>query len=213
MLYGLRWCWPRHGVAWRSITHLPLTHWCAPGGSPRGARWHSGAPCGYLLPLNDRIVFDFDTSDIRPDAVRVIDPLGAALAKVSAKDMQVRGHTDAKGSDDHNQALSERRANAVLAALRARCRAGGQRKRLWPIAAGCASYAQWAGQSGWTATQSPGRDLPAHVTQAWRAGSAPDPRAGADRPTCHRDARRSQAGSVDEGCRPHLAVRGKPSGD
>ncbi|PNR71020.1 hypothetical protein LA22_04460 [Xanthomonas oryzae pv. oryzae] len=69
--------------------------------------------------MNDRILFDFDTSDIRPDAVRVIDTLGAALAKVSAKDMQVRGHTDAKGSDDHNQALSERRANAVLAALRA----------------------------------------------------------------------------------------------
>ncbi|SBV49373.1 OmpA family outer membrane lipoprotein [Xanthomonas bromi] len=88
--------------------------------------------------MNDRILFDFDKSDIRPDAVRVIDTMGAALAKVSAKDMQVPGHTDAKGSDDDNQALSEPRANAVLAVLRARCRAGGQRKRLWRIAAGCA---------------------------------------------------------------------------
>ncbi len=79
-----------------------------------------GAPCGYLITLNDRILFDFDKSDIRPDAARVLDTLSAALSKVTATDMQVRGHTDAKGSDDYNQALSERRANAVLAALRAR---------------------------------------------------------------------------------------------
>ncbi|WP_159065312.1 OmpA family protein, partial [Xanthomonas citri] len=79
-----------------------------------------GTPCGYLITLNDRILFDFDKSDIRADAARVLDTLGAALTKVTAKDMQVRGHTDAKGSDDYNQALSERRANAVLAALRAR---------------------------------------------------------------------------------------------
>ncbi|MBG3852672.1 OmpA family protein [Xanthomonas sp. WHRI 8391] len=55
-----------------------------------------GAPCGYLITL------------------------AAALGKVSTKDMQVRGHTDAKGSDAYNQALSERRADAVLAALRTR---------------------------------------------------------------------------------------------
>ena len=34
--------------------------------------------------------------------------------------MEIRGHTDAKGSDDYNQGLSERRANAVMAALRER---------------------------------------------------------------------------------------------
>lgn len=79
-----------------------------------------GAPCGYLITLNERILFDFDKAEIRPDAVRVLDVLAAALGKVSTKDMQVRGHTDAKGSDAYNQALSERRADAVLAALRTR---------------------------------------------------------------------------------------------
>ncbi|WP_081419542.1 OmpA family protein [Xanthomonas cannabis] len=79
-----------------------------------------GAPCGYLITLNDRILFDFDKSDIRPDAARVLDTLAAALGKVAAQDMQVRGHTDSKGEDAYNQALSERRANAVLAALRTR---------------------------------------------------------------------------------------------
>ncbi|KQQ82925.1 hypothetical protein ASF73_18885 [Xanthomonas sp. Leaf131] len=79
-----------------------------------------GAPCGYLITLNERILFDFDKAEIRPDAARVLDTLAAALGKVSAKDMQVRGHTDAKGSDAYNQALSERRATAVLSALRTR---------------------------------------------------------------------------------------------
>ncbi|WP_324250632.1 OmpA family protein [Xanthomonas hortorum] len=79
-----------------------------------------GAPCGYLITLNERILFDFDKAGIRPDAARVLDVLAAALGKVNTKDMQVRGHTDAKGSDAYNQALSERRADAALAALRTR---------------------------------------------------------------------------------------------
>ncbi|CAD0350329.1 OmpA family protein [Xanthomonas hortorum] len=79
-----------------------------------------GAPCGYLITLNERILFDFDKVEIRPDAARVLDVLAAALGKVNTKDMQVRGHTDAKGSDAYNQALSERRADAVLAALHTR---------------------------------------------------------------------------------------------
>lgn len=34
--------------------------------------------------------------------------------------MEIRGHTDAKGSDDYNQGLSERRARSVVDALRQR---------------------------------------------------------------------------------------------
>lgn len=79
-----------------------------------------GAPCGYVITLSDRILFDFDKADIRPDAARVLDTLAAALGKVSVAQMEVRGHTDAKGGNDYNQVLSERRANAVLAALRTR---------------------------------------------------------------------------------------------
>ncbi len=79
-----------------------------------------GAPCGFLITLDDRVLFDFDKSDIRPDAATVLDALAAALLKVSAKSMEIRGHTDAKGSDAYNQQLSERRARSVVAALRAR---------------------------------------------------------------------------------------------
>ena len=80
----------------------------------------SGAPCGYVITLNDKVLFDFDKDAIRPDASKVLDVLATALGKVPSSAMEIRGHTDAKGSDDYNQSLSERRAQAVLAALRER---------------------------------------------------------------------------------------------
>lgn len=79
-----------------------------------------GAPCGYLITLNDRVLFDFDKSDIRPDAAQLLDTLAGALVQVKATGMEVRGHTDSKGDDAYNQQLSERRAASVLAALRSR---------------------------------------------------------------------------------------------
>ena len=80
----------------------------------------SGAPCGFVITLNDKVLFDFDKSDVRADAGKVLDVLATALGKVQASAMEIRGHTDSKGSDDYNQALSERRAEAVVAALRQR---------------------------------------------------------------------------------------------
>ncbi|MGE8281369.1 MAG: OmpA family protein [Stenotrophomonas sp.] len=80
----------------------------------------SGAPCGFVITLNDKVLFDFDKADIRPDAGKVLDVLAGALAKVPDSAMEIRGHTDAKGSDDYNQSLSERRAQAVVAALQQR---------------------------------------------------------------------------------------------
>lgn len=80
----------------------------------------SGAPCGYVITLNDKVLFDFDKDAIRPDAGKVLDVLATALGKVPSSAMEIRGHTDAKGSDDYNQDLSERRAQAVLATLRQR---------------------------------------------------------------------------------------------
>ena len=82
-----------------------------------------GAPCGFVITLSDRVLFDFDKSDIRPDASRVLDALAAALKSVPARSMEIRGHTDAKGSDDYNQALSERRAQLVVHALQSRASA------------------------------------------------------------------------------------------
>ena len=87
-----------------------------------------GAPCGFVVTLEDRVLFDFDRSEIRPDAAKVLDALAAALGKIPVRTLEVRGHTDAKGSEDYNQALSMRRASAVSAALRDRGAGGATAK-------------------------------------------------------------------------------------
>ncbi len=79
-----------------------------------------GTPCGFIVTLDDRLLFDFDKSDIRPDAAQVLDALSGALGQVQTAALEIRGHTDSKGSDAYNQDLSERRAQSVVAALRQR---------------------------------------------------------------------------------------------
>ena len=61
------------------------------------------------------IYFNFDSADITPKALPDLQNLGRAL---SSSDLQgstfmVGGYTDAKGGDDYNQRLSERRSAAV----------------------------------------------------------------------------------------------------
>ncbi len=71
------------------------------------------------LNLQSDVLFDFDKADIRKDALAVLDAIAAGAGKLG-KPIAVEGHTDAKGADAYNQGLSERRAKAVEAALRAR---------------------------------------------------------------------------------------------
>ncbi|MBT9474104.1 MAG: OmpA family protein [Pseudomonadota bacterium] len=71
------------------------------------------------LNLQSDVLFDFDKADIRQDALPVLDAIAAGAGKLG-KPIAVEGHTDAKGSDAYNQGLSERRAKAVEAALKAR---------------------------------------------------------------------------------------------
>jgi len=61
------------------------------------------------------IPFDFNSAKIGPKAMPVIKSLGAALANPRLKGgtFVIAGHTDAKGSEATNQALSDRRAEAV----------------------------------------------------------------------------------------------------
>ena len=58
-------------------------------------------------------LFDFDKSVLRPDGKKSIDE---ALGKISGVDVEMviaTGHTDSIGTDQYNQRLSERRAQAV----------------------------------------------------------------------------------------------------
>jgi OmpA-OmpF porin, OOP family len=57
--------------------------------------------------------FDFDEATLRPEGRAALDELVGELAAVKYGSIRVVGHTDRIGSDDYNQQLSERRANAV----------------------------------------------------------------------------------------------------
>lgn len=66
-----------------------------------------------LVSLPGDVLFDFDKDNIREDARPVLAQLAAALQAMPDAPIQIIGHTDAKGSDDYNQDLSERRAASV----------------------------------------------------------------------------------------------------
>ena len=72
-----------------------------------------GADLGPLLSIND-ILFDFDKSNIRPDAQVELEKLIVAMQKYPKLKIDIRSHTDSRGSNLYNEALSERRAKSTL---------------------------------------------------------------------------------------------------
>ena len=61
------------------------------------------------------INFDFNSAELTPKAEPQLNSLGKALTskELAGSVLMLGGHTDAKGSDDYNQSLSERRAETV----------------------------------------------------------------------------------------------------
>jgi OmpA-OmpF porin, OOP family len=57
--------------------------------------------------------FDFDESTLKPEGKTILDNLVRELGGVTYGTILVVGHTDRFGGVEYNQALSERRANAV----------------------------------------------------------------------------------------------------
>ena len=66
-----------------------------------------------LITLDSGILFDVDKYDLRPEAERALASLAVVLKEADVKAFQIDGHTDSDASDEHNQVLSENRANAV----------------------------------------------------------------------------------------------------
>ncbi|WP_336153708.1 OmpA family protein [Fusobacterium polymorphum] len=66
-----------------------------------------------LITLDSGILFDVDKYDLRPEAEEVLKNLAIVLKEADIKAFEVDGHTDSDASDEHNQVLSENRANAV----------------------------------------------------------------------------------------------------
>ena len=74
---------------------------------------------GMVMTLSD-VLFDSGRATLKPGANRDLDRLAVALKHNPNMRVMIEGHTDSVGGDDYNQALSERRAEAVADALRLR---------------------------------------------------------------------------------------------
>jgi len=66
-----------------------------------------------VLDLPSDVNFAFDRSDIQPRFYLTLNAVSRVLARYPSTYVDVNGHTDAVGSYEYNQALSERRADAV----------------------------------------------------------------------------------------------------
>jgi outer membrane protein OmpA-like peptidoglycan-associated protein len=83
-----------------------------PTPSPRAepAPREESKPSSLALPVQ----FSFDSADILPAAKSQLDALAEGIRLLPAdKSVAIEGHTDAAGSDDYNEKLSQRRAQAV----------------------------------------------------------------------------------------------------
>lgn len=69
---------------------------------------------GILVTFDSGILFDFDSSELRPEARANLADLAQVLGERREDyELLIAGHTDSVGSDDYNQRLSERRAQAA----------------------------------------------------------------------------------------------------
>jgi OOP family OmpA-OmpF porin len=67
-----------------------------------------------------KLLFDFDSAELRPESITELERVVKFMGDVPFAKALVEGHTDSKGSDAYNQALSDRRAKAVFDYLSSR---------------------------------------------------------------------------------------------
>ncbi|MES2555875.1 MAG: OmpA family protein [Bacteroidota bacterium] len=71
------------------------------------------------LKLNP-IYFDFDRSDIRPDAAKELDKIVKQMNKYPTMEVELIAHADCRGTKNYNYELSEKRANETLKYIQSR---------------------------------------------------------------------------------------------
>ncbi len=74
---------------------------------------------GMVVTLGD-VLFDTGQATLKPGADLVVGRLATFLNANPQTKILIEGHTDSRGTDEYNEALSERRAQAVATALSVR---------------------------------------------------------------------------------------------
>lgn len=74
-------------------------------------------PRGLVITLSGSVLFRTDESSLLPEAQTKLNEVAEALLTDPDRSLVVEGHTDSQGGTDHNQDLSQRRADSVRAYL------------------------------------------------------------------------------------------------
>jgi peptidoglycan-associated lipoprotein len=86
----------------------------AGGGAPAtSAGPRPGSEADLVANVGDRVFFDFDRSDLKPEARSTIQRWSDFLKRYPNLSVTVEGHCDERGTREYNIALGERRAAAA----------------------------------------------------------------------------------------------------
>ncbi|MBX9783972.1 MAG: OmpA family protein [Chitinophagaceae bacterium] len=69
---------------------------------------------GIEVEFDSKVLFDFNQSGLKEASKTSLNDLVTILKKYPDTNIEIQGHTDNVGSDSYNEALSSRRANAVM---------------------------------------------------------------------------------------------------
>ena len=78
-----------------------------------GSNAAPGSREDFVQNVGDRVFFDFDKSDIKPEGQQTLQRQAAWLKKYASVKVTVEGHCDDRGTREYNLALGERRASAA----------------------------------------------------------------------------------------------------
>ena len=90
-----------------------MTSRCRVASRPSARRHRPGRAASDGCRVVGDALFDFDKSDLRPDAEETLAAAGPEITKLGGKPARIEGHTDSRGSDAYNLKLSAARAVTV----------------------------------------------------------------------------------------------------
>ena len=105
-----------------ACSSTPQTPPPAPSGPARAAWGVTGAAVpgsqqDLAQTAGDRVFFEFDRSDITPEAQQILQRQAEWLQHYPNVTVTIEGHCDERGTREYNLALGERRANAAKQVL------------------------------------------------------------------------------------------------
>ena len=91
----------------------PAPYTAPPAPGPVTSAPLPGTQEDFVGNVGDRVYFDTDRHDIRPDAIPVLDAQAAWLNRYPGVRVRIEGNADERGTREYNLALAARRSNSV----------------------------------------------------------------------------------------------------